>query len=168
MTRTFRHAALAALLSLAAATPAFAQMAQGPLSVSANVTKNCVVSTSPMAFGNVDVTAGTHFDAAAELTVRCTSGAAWTATAGLGLGTGASVGTRRMQNGGNLLGYTLYTDSGRTSVWGVEEGESSGVIEGVGTGADDVTDIYGRVFGGQSSLPSGTYQDTVQVTVSYL
>jgi len=167
MTTTLRRAACAALLSLAVATPASAQTAQGDLSVSASVTKNCIVSTSPMNFGSVDVTNGQSFESTAELSVRCTSGTDWAATADAGLGTGATTATRRMQNGAHLLGYTLYTDSARTNVWDDGEGEAENAIAGVGSGSTQLTTIYGRVFGGQNGLPSGDYADTVQVTVTY-
>ena len=168
MTNTIRRAALAALLSRAAATSASAQTAQGNLSVSATVSKNCIVSASPMNFGSIDVTNGQSVDGTAELSVRCTSGTDWTATADAGLGSGATVATRRMQNAGSdLLGYTLYTDSARTSIWDDGEGEAANVIDGVGSGSTEVATIYGRVFGGQSGLPSGAYADTVQVTVTY-
>ncbi|MEA3017302.1 MAG: hypothetical protein QOI38_2024 [Sphingomonadales bacterium] len=167
MKTNLRRAAFAATLSLAAATPAFAQTAQGDLSVSASVSKNCIVSASPMSFGSVDVTNGQSVDSTAELSVRCTSGTDWTATADAGLGTGATTAARRMQNGANLLGYTLYTDSARTNVWDDGEGEAANAIEGVGNGSAQLATIYGRVFSGQNSLPSGDYADTVQVTVAY-
>jgi spore coat protein U-like protein len=164
MTNTFRSAALAAVLSLAAATPAFAQT-NSNLAVSATVTNNCVVSTSPMVFAGVDVTSNAHLDSTAELSVRCTKDAAWTATAGVGSGTGASLSERRMMNGEtNLLGYNLYTDLAKTTVWG---GAGPGTISATGSGAEQLRTIYGRVFGGQGSLPAGTYQDTVQIVVSY-
>jgi spore coat protein U-like protein len=167
MTITLRRAALAAVISLAGATPAFAQTAQGDLAVSASVSKSCIVSTSPLNFGSVDVTNGQSFESTAELSVRCTSGADWTATADAGLGSGATTATRRMQNGANLLDYTLYTDSARTNIWDDVEGEGDNVIAGIGSGSAQLTTIYGRVFGGQNSLPSGNYADTVQVTVTY-
>jgi spore coat protein U-like protein len=168
MTNNIRLAAFAAVLSLAAATPAFAQTAPGNLSVSATVSKNCIVSASPMNFGSVDVTNGQSVDSTAELSVRCTSGTDWTATADAGLGAGASTATRRMQNGASdLLDYTLYTDSARTNIWNDGEGEGSNVIAGIGSGSAQLNTIYGRVFSGQSGLPSGNYADTVQVTVTY-
>ena len=45
-------------LAAIAAQPALASTAGGNLDVSATVTSNCSVSTSPVAFGNVDVTTG--------------------------------------------------------------------------------------------------------------
>jgi spore coat protein U-like protein len=122
MTNTFRSAALAAVLSLAAATPAFAET-NSNLAVSATVTNNCVVSTSPMVFAGVDVTSNAHLDSTADLSVRCTKDAAWSAMAGLGSGTGASLAQRRMKDAGiNLLAYNLYTDSAKTTIWGTGEG----------------------------------------------
>ena len=168
MTSIYSRAALAAVLSLAAAAPAFAQ-AEADLDVAATVTENCIVSAGAMDFGDVDVTSGSHFDATAQLTVKCTSGTEWTASADAGLGTGATVASRKMQDGSaNLLSYGLFTDAGRATSWGASAGESVGVFTGEGTGANQTKTIYGRVFGGQSSLPAGEYEDTVQVTVSYL
>lgn len=168
MTSIYSRAAIAAVLSFAAAAPAFAQ-AEADLEVSATVTENCVVSAGALDFGDIDVTTGTHFDMTAQLTVKCTNGTEWTASADAGLGTGATIASRKMQDAGaNLLSYGLYTDNGRTTAWGAAAGESVGVFTDEGTGANQTKTIYGRVFGGQASLPAGEYEDTVQVTVSYL
>ena len=147
-----------AVLAVAGAQPAMAATATGSLSTSATVTSNCVVSTTAVAFG--DVTGG--------LSVTCTSGTAWTATADAGAGTGASLATRKMTKGTDLLNYVLYTDSARTSVWGdgVTAG-ATGTFTGTGTGSPQASTIYGRVPSGQTSLPAGAYSDTVTVTVTY-
>lgn len=170
MMTIYHRAALVAAISLAAAGPAFAQSNSAEstdLGVSANVTKNCVVSAAPLEFGDVDVTGGATYDGTAALSVRCTNGTEWVASADAGLGTGATTDVRRMQNGANLLSYTLYTDPARTVAWGGAEGDEAGLINGIGTGTQQLTTIYGRVFAGQTSLPSGSYEDTVHVTVSY-
>ena len=78
----------AALLALAMLTsaPATAATVSGTLPVSANVTANCTLSTSALAFGNVNVIGGANVDNSGGLTVTCTSGTAWSASAGVGVG----------------------------------------------------------------------------------
>ena len=148
-----------------ASQPAFAQTATDNLAVSATVTENCVVSTTAVAFGNVDVTSGANVDVTGGLSVTCTSGTAWSATAGAGGGTGATNSVRKMTSGLNLLNYALYTNAGRTTLWG--DGTDGAAITGTGSGSAQASVIYGRVPSGQSSLPIGSYADTVAVTLTY-
>jgi spore coat protein U-like protein len=166
--RFLRIAAAGGIALVAAgAQPAFAATTTSTLDVSATVTSNCVVSTSPIAFGNVDVTNGSNVDGTGGISVTCTSGTGWTASADAGGGTGASLVVRKMSDGTNLLNYALYTDSGRTSVWGDGAGGTTATIAGTGNGVAQATTIYGRVPSGQTSLPAGDYDDTVTVTVTY-
>jgi spore coat protein U-like protein len=151
----------------AAASPASAADTSSNLDVSATVTANCVVSTTAVAFGNVDVTSGNAVQATGGLNVTCTSGTAWAAAADAGAGTGASLLTRKMADGANLLNYRLFTDAGRTTVWGDGVEGATADISGVGTGTQQNRTIYGEVEAGQNGLPAGVYGDTVQVTVTY-
>lgn len=155
------------VFSLAMAQPAQAAETASTLDVGATVTANCVVSTTPLAFGDVDVTSGQNVDGAGGISVTCTSGTGWAASADAGEGTGATLATRKMANGANLLNYALYTDGARTSVWGDGVGGSSSTISGTGSGSAQARTIYGRVASGQTSLPAGSYADTVAVTVTY-
>lgn len=167
-TRNTRIATLAgaALLALVA-QPAFAATTTSNLGVSADVTSNCAVSTSPIAFGNVDVTSGSNVDGTGGISVTCTSGTAWAASADAGLGTGASLATRKMANASNLLNYALYTNSARTTVWGDGAEGATATLSDTGSGAAQSKTIYGRVPSGQTGLPAGEYLDTVTVTVTY-
>lgn len=162
---------LASLATIIAATvaaqPALAQEASSSLSVSATVTESCVVSTSPVAFGNADVTSGASIDGSGAISVTCTSGTAWEAAAGLGAGTDATLASRKMVNGANLLNYGLYTDEARTNVWGDGVDGATAIISDTGQGTAQEKTIYGRIPAGQTSLPSGSYADTVTVTVTY-
>ena len=148
-----------------AAQPALATDTTGSLSVTATVTSNCAVSTTAVAFGNVDVTLNSNVDGTGAISVTCTNGTAWTAKANAGAGTGASLAVRKMTSGSNLLDYALYTDSARTTVWG--DGVTTSTITGTGTGAAQARTIYGRVPSGQTTKPVGSYADTVTVTVTY-
>ena len=170
--RTSRSARLLAgsilAAGLLAAQPALAATASSTLDVSATVTSNCVVSTTALAFGDVDVTSGSDVDGTGGLSVTCTSGTGWTATSDAGGSTGATLAVRKLSDGTNFLNYALYTDSARTTVWG--DGTTvgaDGTFTGTGTGSEQASTIYGRVPSGQTNLPAGAYTDTVNVTVTY-
>jgi spore coat protein U-like protein len=159
------------LLSLALGTafvaaPAAAQSANANLSVDATVTANCTISTSPLSFGNVNTISGSNVDGTGGISVVCTSGTAWAAEAGVGTGSGASFASRRMVNGANVLSYNLYTDSGRSTVWGDGSGGTA-TIASIGSGVAQGITIYGRVNSGQTDVPAGAYTDTISVTVTY-
>ena len=70
-----------------------------------------------------------------------------------------------MTSGANLLNYALYTDSGRTTLWG--DGVTGSTIDDTGTGTAQSNTIYGEVLAAQASAPAGSYADTVVVTVTY-
>ena len=166
--RSLRIAAAGGIvLAAAAAQPAQAATTSSTLDVSATVTSNCVVSTSPIAFGNVDVTNGANVDGTGGISVTCTSGTGWSADADAGGGTGATLAVRKMSDGTNLLNYALYTNAGRTTIWGDGVGGTTATISGTGNGVAQASTIYGRVPSGQTSLPAGAYLDTVTVTVTY-
>lgn len=167
-TRLVRLVATAASAAVAmAAFPASAATTTSSLTVNATVTANCSVSTTAVSFGNINVLSGTNTDATGGLSVTCTNGTAWSASADAGLGTGASLSTRKMASGANLLNYALYTDSARTIVWGDAATAATAKFSGTGTGAAQASTIYGRVASGQTSVPAGSYADTVTVTVTY-
>lgn len=157
---------LIATAAISLPTAASAQTASSTLNVSATVTANCTVSSSDLAFGNVNTLSGANVDSTGGLSIACTNGTAWTATAGVGSGAGASYASRRMTAGANQLTYNLYTDSGRTIVWGDDSGTTD-PIGGTGTGLSQSVTVYGRVGLGQTSVPAGGYTDTVAVTVTY-
>jgi spore coat protein U-like protein len=166
----FKTLSFGALATAAAAiclpAPAFAATVGGTLATSATVTANCTVSTTPLAFGNVDSTSASNVDASGGLTITCTNGSAWSASAGVGAGSGASYATRKMTAGANLLSYNIYTSAARTTVWG-DGTASTAAIPGTGTGSAQSVTVYGRVGGGQNTVPVGSYVDTVAVTITY-
>jgi spore coat protein U-like protein len=167
ISRTTRPTALAGIAFAAlAATPAYAATDTANLGVSAEVISNCEVSTTPVAFGNVNVVSGSNVDATGGLSVTCTTGTAWEATADAGLGTGATLASRKMADGAELLNYALYTNAGRTTVWG--DGDVTSSFSDTGNGAAQASTIYARIPAGQTSVPVGSYADTVTVTVTYL
>jgi spore coat protein U-like protein len=74
------------LFSLALAQPAAAAETTSTLDVGATVTANCAVSTTALAFGSVDVTSGQNIDGTGGISVTCTSGTGWAASADAGEG----------------------------------------------------------------------------------
>ena len=149
-----------------AATPASAQTAGSSLEVSATVTANCTVTTSAIAFGSVNTISSANVDGTGGVTVTCTNGTAWAASAGVGSGSGATLANRRMTSGSNLLSYNLYTTSARSTVWG-DGTSSTATIGNVGSGTAQNFTVYGRIAAGQTSVPAGAYADTVSVTITY-
>jgi spore coat protein U-like protein len=164
--RLIRKPLIASALLCAMPGAAWAGSQNTPMSVSATVTANCTVSTTSVAFGNVNAVSGSNYDATGTVSVTCTSGSGWSASASVGGGSGATFTTRRMTSGANTLNYTLYTDSGRNTVWGDGTG-TTGTLSGTGNGAAQTLTVYGRVPSGQTTVPAGSYADTVSVTVTY-
>ena len=76
MKRSAFVSAASTALSVAAPAAALAGTQTTNMGVSATVTANCTISTTPVAFGNVDTLAGNH-DATGSVSVSCTNGAPW-------------------------------------------------------------------------------------------
>ena len=104
----------------------------------------------------------TNVDQTATITVTCTTAAPY--NVGLDAGGGTGINARRMINGTNTVGYQLYRDTGRTQVWGTTIGTDT--VTGAGNGTAQAITVYGRVPP-QTTPPAATYNDTVNVTVTY-
>lgn len=157
----------AALFLTVGAQPARAESASANLVVNATVKPTCRVSTTPINFGDIDVTSGLAIDATGTLSVTCTNGTAWEAFADPGTAPSATYTNRGMTkaNVNGALKYNLYSDAGRSVVWG--DMTSAFSIPGSGTGSVQNTTIYARISANQTTFPAGLYQDTVVVSVDY-
>jgi spore coat protein U-like protein len=161
---------LGSLLALPLAPMALAPAAQaagsttGSLGVSATVLDNCSINAVPLAFGTYSSAA--NKDATATITVNCSTGTAYTVALDLGLGVGSVLASRKMQGPqpGDLLGYQIFSDTGRTTLWGSTLGVNT--VAGTGTGIDQAITVYGRVNSGQT-VRAGAYTDTVGIVVAY-
>lgn len=143
------------------ASAASAGSANATLGVSASVSATCTISTSAVAFGAYS---GTQVDATGTVTANCVTGTAWTIGLGTGAGSGATTSNRKMSSGTNTLGYTLYSDSGRTTNWGNAIGVDT--VAGTGTGASQNQTVYGRIAQGTAPA-AGSYADTVVATINF-
>lgn len=164
---TLRSVVLAGVAVLAvAAQPAYAATVTGTLDSTATVTSNCAVTTTAVAFGNIDVTKNVNVDNTGGVSVTCTNGTGWTLSADAG-GGGGTITDRRMKNGTELLKYALYKDDARSIIFGDGTLNNGSTITGTGTGSAQANIIYGRVPSGQTAAKALAYSDAVTVTITY-
>ncbi len=156
-------APIAAGVLLAVAGTAQSATKSTTFQVTANVSQNCVISASPLAFGIFN---GTNDLAnSTPITVYCTSGTAF--AVGLNDGLNASAGLRRMAGTGtDYLAYNLYTTNAYSTVW-----DTSNTVPGTGSGmttAQTLT-VYGRLLASDNTgaVGAGSYADTVTATITY-
>jgi spore coat protein U-like protein len=142
----------------------------GNLSVTAAVANSCAISsTTAVAFGTYDPLLATNNDNTGSVSVRCTKGTTYHVALAQGANpTGASTCTapaRQMSDGGTeRLGYDLYTNVGRTTVWGCTTTNDVDVTSA--SSAANAMTVYGRIPAGQD-VATGSYTDTVVVTVTF-
>jgi spore coat protein U-like protein len=99
--------ALAALALAISTGLAYAATATANLNVSATITPNCTISTTPVAFGSYDPVSGSDVTAAGTVIVACTKNAP---SLSIGLGNGSNYASGRKMNGASFsdkLAYSL-------------------------------------------------------------
>lgn len=134
--------------------------------VTATVIASCTVTATALAFGNYNGISGSMLDASATITPICTSGTVYAVALDAGLGSGATMTTRKLTGAdGAELDYGIYTDVSRSTVWGDGTGGTSN-LAATGTGIAQPATMYGRIPAGQTSAV-GVYSDTVTVTLTY-
>ena len=164
---------LFALGVLVIAVPTFAAAVGtgGTLGVSATVITNCVVTTTPVAFGNYDpvgaqAVAGTNdLTATGQITVNCTRGAN---ALRVDLDNGvANTSPRQMTNGTDNLNYDLFKTTTYTAANRWSTGAAGGVtLPAFASAATGQTlDVFGFLPAGQD-VSAGSYADTVGVTIN--
>ena len=156
-----------AVVSIAAESRLFGQTQSTQLTVTANVVKNCTITTTPVAFGSYDpvtANAANPLDGIGTVSVTCTKGA----VAKVGLNTGSyPSGTRRMFAGGEaFLNYELYRDQARATVWGDTLANAVDVPASPSALQPQTLTVYGRVAQAQDATV-GNYADTVVATVNF-
>lgn len=158
-------ATLLATALLAAAPIASAATATAPtnMRVSIEIVNSCSIATNDLDFGSPSSLAA-DIDADTSVSVSCTSLGPISVGLSVGGGTGATVASRKMTNGAATIDYSLFSDSTRLVPIGDVGADRIG---GSSTGAPQVFNIYGRVFGGQGAKPTGIYADSVVATVEY-
>ena len=163
-TYSCQFAGIAAMV--ACVTTASASTVSTTFQVTASVVAQCSITAADLAFGAVNPLGG-NVDQTTTLTVKCTKDSSYTVGLNAGTTVGSTIASRLMANGANTMQYQLYSDSGRSAIWGNASGSwVSGTGAGMGTGQALV--VYGRVPSGQTNLAVGSYAEpTITVTVTY-
>ncbi len=127
----------------------------------------CNVGVSDLSFGNVDPLSGSPVDSAASGNVNCIGVPLTTIRVCLNInsGTGGADGSGRYlsDGSGGTIRYQLYQDAARTVIWGSTSwGFGGGPVQvdvpiGLGGSGSVPVTLYGRIFGGQTSVLSGNY-----------
>jgi spore coat protein U-like protein len=156
--------ALSAIALALAPASANAATDTDTMTVTATVIASCNVAAEDLALGNYDPVAPTPLAAATTIDVVCTNGTTYSIALDEGLGSGASIATRKMTSGANTLNYSLYQDASHTDLWGETAGVNT--LDDTGTGAIQTFDVYGLVPAAQTAS-AGAYSDTINVTVTY-
>ncbi|MFZ6658281.1 Csu type fimbrial protein [Undibacterium sp. TJN19] len=141
------------------------------LSFSAHA-QTCTVSSLPVTFGSYDPFSSTASDISGTVTVTCNALVSLLVsyTVKLNEGLNGTMSARKMTNGSSLLSYQLYSNSGRTTVWGDGTSGSSIVNDGylISVIAPVIRNysVYGRISARQN-VNAGSYVDTVTILLTY-
>jgi spore coat protein U-like protein len=136
--------------------------ASATFGASVNVVAGCGISATSMVFPNYS---GLAVQSTSTLTVTCTGTTPYNVGLNQGTATGATVTNRSMTGPASvLLGYKLFSNSGRTTNWGNTVGTST--VAGTGTGVAQALTVYGQILAGLSVQP-GSYADTITATITY-
>lgn len=151
------------------------------LTVNATVVKGCILgsgSSDVTTFGSLNF--GQISSLASNISIVSSAGAGsvlfrcnpgLSATLALGIGnnvTGSISAGRKLKNTltPETLIYQLYQDSNYSTIWG--DGSNGGTTEIVAaTGSTQEIKVYARLFSTSTLPTSGTYSDTVLLTVTY-
>lgn len=164
MKNTLFKTGLAIGLALAAGS-AMAATASDQFDVTIDIVDECSITAGDLSFGSSGGVIGANIDASSSVVVNCNPGASWDVALDAGTGTGSTVAARFMDDGGpNTVSYQMYSDAGRSAVWGETSGTDT--VTGTGTGINQTLTVYGRVPSGQS-VAAGAYLSTVNATVTF-
>ena len=121
---------------------------------------DCAVNASGMEFGSYDAFSNQSLDGAANISVTCDVGTAYSLALSPGAG---SYEVRAMAFGLHRLFYNLYTDATLATVWGDGSGDTA-IVAAVAPVASHT--VYGRIPARQNAYV-GIYADTIVVTVTF-
>jgi len=140
------------------------------LSPSVAMAQTCSWSVSAVAFGSVDTLSASNVDITGTVNINCSGTANQTIQLcpNIGVGTGGlTESNRRMLSGANALTYQLYSTTWGGTIWGSDLITPNPpqppvltlTLSAAGVGSLSRT-LYGRLFGGQSTVPPGSYSSS--------
>ncbi len=136
--------------------------------VSLTLQANCTIATTALNFGTSGVLTAA-INQQSSLTVNCTNTTPYNVGLDAGTVSGSTVAGRLMA--GTATGNTatvpfqLYSDTGRTTVWGNTQGTNT--VAGTGSGATQSLTVHGQVPTQTTTPRPDTYQTTVTATVYF-
>ncbi len=133
----------------------------GLLQVPSVANANCSVTANGLIFGSYDVFDSSHNDSTGTINVTCSIETSYTLKLSQGNG---SFSERTMESAGQFLSYNIYTDPGRSIVWG--DGSSGSATQSGSTNATVQYNVYGRIPARQNKRV-GAYQDSLIVTLEF-
>jgi spore coat protein U-like protein len=129
----------------------------------------CTVSANGVSFGAYDVFVSAPLDSTGTVTVTCDQAPPVDVMIAIGpSGTSGGFVPRQMRSVSlpDRLNYNLFTNAGRSTVWGDgAPGTSTVFLKNVKKNRPEVTTIYGRVPPGQN-VSVGGYTDALTVTIT--
>jgi spore coat protein U-like protein len=161
-----RKIALVVAALLAACSGAvFATTTTANFTTQINIQGTCILGTpANINFGDQGVLTANVLGQT-QIDVTCTTSTNYNIGLNAGAGAGATVAVRKMTSpGSNTVNYSLYTDSGHTTVWG--NTILTDTVADTGTGVMKSYQVYGLVPPQTTPAPA-LYTDTITVTVTY-
>ena len=127
---------------------------------------SCTITAVGVSFGTYDVFSASPLDSTGSVTYNCIS-VLGTITIDLSRGGAPSFIPRQMLRSGEALGYNLYLDAARMTIWGNATPGTSHYGPVTPPLLTNVTvTIYGRIPAGHDAS-AGTYTDTVVATINF-
>lgn len=168
--KSLRYAGIAAVASVLLLGSA-SVFGADTLPVSATVAKTCVFdSATAFTFDPYDpITQTTDLTKSMNaIKVKCTKGLKYRIA--LGKGGADTYSPREMDNGIDKLQYNIYTSNLYTSIWGDPTADATTSYKDAANPATSaaVQDVMvdGKIFGNQTGVSGGVYNDSLAVTVS--
>jgi spore coat protein U-like protein len=120
----------------------------------------CNLNVQGVIFGSYDVFNVQSVESTGNVAVTCDVSTPYSIAFTPGSGSYAS---RTLTSGPNTLGYNLYSDPARTSVWG-DGTAGTMTVSGSATSANHT--VYGRIPARQNVF-AGSYSDLITVTLTF-
>jgi spore coat protein U-like protein len=98
------------------------------------------------------------------LSVTCSNTTPYNVGLDAGNASGSTVAARLLANGAATVGFQMYSDSGRSTVWGNTIGTNT--VSGTGTGSAQTLTVYGQVPA-QATPTANTYTSTVTASITF-
>jgi spore coat protein U-like protein len=142
--------------------------ATATFTVSLTLQASCTIAAAPLNFGTQGVIAAA-INQTNNLTVDCTNTTPYNVGLDAGTVTGSTVAARLMAgtatgNTTTTVGFQLYQDAGRATVWGNTQGTNT--VAGTGSGAVQTITVFGQVPVQTTPRPD-TYSTVVTATVYF-